>query len=123
LIYGPDNPQALVRRSHALFAAGEYMSSALFLSRALAIRPDYAKSKIDLATLLGDRSRLAGRIAELEQWSAKSGSPQLGLLLGYVYFQTGRLGEASKAIEAAHTKMPQSPAVAAIKAAIDATKR
>jgi len=123
LIYGPDNPQALVGRSHALFAAGEYMSSALFLSRALAIRPDYAKSKIDLVTLLGGRSRLAERIADVEQWSARSGSPQLGLLLGYIYFQSGRLGEATKAIEDAHTKIPQSPAIAATKEAIAAARR
>ncbi len=98
------------------------MSSALFLSRALAIRPDYAKSKIDLVTLLGNRSRLAGRIADVEQWFARSGSGRLQLLLGYVYFQTGRLNDATKAIEAAHTKMPQSPAIAAIKAAIDAAE-
>jgi len=119
-IYRPDDPQALAGRSHALFAAGEYMSSALFLSRALAIRPDYAKSKIDLVTLLGDRSRLAGRIGDVEQWFARSGSPALGLLLGYVYFQRGRLNEATKVIEAAYMKMPQSPAIAAIKAAIAA---
>jgi len=119
-IYRPDDPQALAGRSHALFAAGEYISSALFLSRTLAIRPDYAKSKIDLVTLLGDRRRLAGRIADVEQWFARSGSPALGLLLGYVYLQTGRLNEATKAIEAAYTKIPQLPAIAAIKAAIAA---
>lgn len=120
LMYEPDNVQALAGRSHALFAAGEYVSSALFLSRALAIRPDYANSRIDLATLLGGRSRLAGRIADVEQWFARSGSPKLQLLLGYVYLQTGRLNEASKAIKAAHKRMPQSPAIPAIKAAIDA---
>ena len=69
---------------------------------------------------MGDRSRLAGRIAEVEQWFARSGSPRLQLLLGYVYFQTGRLNEATKAIEAAYTKIPQSPAIAAVKAAIAA---
>ena len=122
-IYRPDNAQALAGRSHALFAAGEYMSSALFLSRALAIHPDYAKLKIDLVTLLGDRSRLAGRIADVEQWFARSGSPRLQLLLGYVYFQTGRLNDASKAIEAAYTKIPQSPAIGAIKAAIEAASK
>jgi len=123
LIYGPDNPQALLGRSHALFAAGEYVSSALFLSRALAIRPDYAKSKIDLVTLLGGRSRLAGRIGDLEQWSARSGSPRLRLLLGYVYFQIGRLDEATKAIEGADAKMPESAAIAAAKAAIASAAR
>jgi tetratricopeptide (TPR) repeat protein len=103
-------------RSRALFAAGEYVSSALYLCRALAIRPDYAKSKMDLVTLLGDRSRLAGRIADLEQWSARSGSPQLGLLLGYVYLQVGKVNEAAKAVEAAGAKILQSGAVAAAKA-------
>jgi tetratricopeptide (TPR) repeat protein len=123
LIYGPDDPQALMGRSRALFAAGEYVSSALFLCRALAIRPDYAKSRIDLVTLLGDRSRLAARIADLEQWSAKSGSPQLGLLLGYVYLQTGRFSEAAKTVEAADVKTPNSGDFAAAKAAIAAAVR
>lgn len=122
-IYRPGNAHALAGRSHALFAAGEYMSSALFLSRALAIRPDLAKARIDLVTLLGDRSRLAGRIADVERWFARSGSGKLQLLLGYVYLQTGRLNEATKAIEAAYTKIPQSPAIPAIKAAIDAARR
>jgi hypothetical protein len=61
--------------------------------------------------MLGGRSRLAERTAE--------GSLQL--LLSYVYYQTGRFNEAKQAIEAAYTKMPQSPAVPAIRAAIDNT--
>jgi len=85
----------------------------------LEIRPEYAGVKIDMVALLGDRSRLAGRIADVEQWLARSGSGRLQLLLGYVYFQMGRIGEAKQAIEAARAKMPQSLAVAAIKAAID----
>jgi tetratricopeptide (TPR) repeat protein len=119
----PNDPRALMGRSHALFAAGEYVSSALYLCRALAIRPDYAKSEMDLVTLLGDRSRLTARIADLEQWSVRSGSPQMGLLLGYVYLQTGRFGEATKAIEAADVKTPNSSGFAAAKAAIAAAVR
>ncbi len=118
-MYKPDNPQALAGRSHALFAAGEYISSALFLSRALAIDPDYAKVKIDLVTLLDGRGRLTGRIGDVEQWFARSGSGRLQLLLGYVYYQTGRLNEATKAVEAAQAKTPQSPAIPAIRAAIE----
>jgi len=119
LVYRPDDSQALAGRSLALFAAGEYVSSALFLSRALAIRPDHAGTKIDLVTLLGGPNRLAGRIADVEQWSARSGSGRLQLLLGYVYYQTGRVSQARRAIKAAYSKMPESPAVAAIMAAID----
>ncbi|MHC4327479.1 MAG: tetratricopeptide repeat protein [Planctomycetota bacterium] len=120
-VYKPDDPLAVAGRSLALFAAGEYMSSALFLSRALAIRPEYAQVRIDLVAMLGSRSRLAERTADAEQWLARSGSGKLQLLLSYVYYQTGRFNEAKQAIEAAYTKMPQSPAVLAIRTAIDNT--
>jgi tetratricopeptide (TPR) repeat protein len=118
-VYRPDDPRALAGRSHALFAAGEYISSALFLSRALAIKPEHVTVRVDFVTLLGGPSRLAGRIADIEQWFARSGSGRLQLLLSYVYYQTGRLNEAGRAIEAARAKMPKSAAVAAITAAIN----
>jgi tetratricopeptide (TPR) repeat protein len=118
-MYEPDSPQALAGRSHALFAAGEYISSSLFLSRALAIDPDYAKVRIDLVALLGGQSRLAGRIGDVEQWFDRSGSGSLQLLLGYVYYRSGRLNEAATAIEAAQAKMPRSPAIPAIRVTID----
>jgi tetratricopeptide (TPR) repeat protein len=118
-VYRADDPRALAGRSHALFAAGEYISSALFLSRALAIRPEHVKVRVDFVTLLGGPNRLAGRIADIEQWFARSGSGQLQLLLGYVYYQTGRLNEAKRAIDAARTKMPESSAFSAITTAIN----
>jgi len=119
LVYRPDDPRALAGRSHALFAAGEYISSALFLSRALAIEPEQAKVRVDFVTLLGGPNRLAGRIADIERWFARSGSGQLQLLLGYVYYQTGRLNEAKRAVDAARTKMPESSAFSAITKAIN----
>lgn len=119
LIYDPDNTQALAGRSHALFAAGEYISSALFLTRALAVNPEYAKVRVDFATLLCGADKLTARVADIERWFSRSGSGRLQLLLGYVYYQTGRLSEAKRAIDQAGKKMPQSPAVAAISTAID----
>ncbi|GAI11990.1 unnamed protein product, partial [marine sediment metagenome] len=56
-IYKPDDPLAYAGKSHALFAAGEYMSSALFLSRALEIFPEYAQFKIDLVAMVGDKDK------------------------------------------------------------------
>ncbi|MHC4630095.1 MAG: hypothetical protein ACYS9C_02355, partial [Planctomycetota bacterium] len=38
---------SLAGRGHALFAAGEYMRSALFISRAIEVDPEYARSEID----------------------------------------------------------------------------
>ena len=69
--------------------------------------------------MLGGRDKLEGRIADIKEWLGRSGSTKLEFLLGYVYYRTGRLGPAKQAIEAAYTKMPQSPAVAAVKKAID----
>ena len=118
-VYQADNPLALAGRGHALFAAGEYVSSALFLSRALAISPEYLQMRVDLVAMLGDGNKLAGRIADIEQWLARSGSSQLQFLLGYVYYRTGQLLRAKQAIDAAYEKTPESPAVQAMKITID----
>jgi len=106
-------------RGHALFAAGEYISSALFLSRALKIAPEYARTKIDLAGMLGGENKLESRIADIKEWLGRSDSAQLEFLLGYVCYRMGRLGQAKQAIDSAYTKMPQSSAVVAVKKAID----
>jgi tetratricopeptide (TPR) repeat protein len=118
-VYQPDNPLALAGRGHALLAAGEYVSSALFLSRALAISPEYLQMRVDLVTMLGDENKLAGRIADIEQWLARSGSTQLQFLLGYVYYRTGQLLRAKQAIDAAYEKTPESPALQVMKITID----
>jgi len=118
-VYQADNPLALAGRGHALFAAGEYVSSALFLSRALAINPEYLQMRVDLVAMLGDGNKLAGRIADIEQWLARSGSSQLQFLLGYVYYRTGQLLRAKQAIDAAYEKTPESPALQAMKITID----
>ena len=118
-VYQADNPLALAGRGHALFAAGEYVSSALFISRALAISPEYLQMRVDLVAMLGDGNKLAGRIADIEQWLARSGSSQLQFLLGYVYFRTGQLLQAKQAIDAAYEKTPKSTAVQIMKITID----
>jgi len=118
-VYQPDNPLALAGRGHALFAAGEYVSSALFLSRALAISPEYLQMRVDIVAMLGDERKLADRIADIEQWLARSGSSQLQFLLGYVYYRTGQFHRAKQAIDAAYEKTPQLPEVQAMKITLD----
>jgi len=117
-VYKPGDPLAYAGKSHALFAAGEYMSSALFLSRALEIFPGYARFKIDIEAMVGDRDKLESRIADVEQWLKTSDAGELHFLLGYVYYQMGRLEPAKEAINAAYEKMPESPAVITLKEAI-----
>ncbi len=118
-IYKLDEPLCFAGRGHALLAAGEYISSALFLSRALKIAPEYVRTKIDLMAMLGGENKLESRIAEIKEWLGRSGSTKLEFLLGYAYYRMGRLGPAKQAIDTAYTKMPQSPAVVAVKKAID----
>ena len=122
-VYKPDDPLVLAGRSHALFAAGEYISSALFLSRALAIYPEYMQMRVDLAGLVGGQEKVTQRLADVEQWYARSGSGQLQLLLSYVYYRTGNLTQARRAVDAAYEKMPELPAVRAMKTTIDGAAR
>jgi len=118
-IYKPDDPQAIAGRGHALFAAGDYASSALFISRALTVSPEYIQTRIDLAAMLGGQENLVGRITDVQRLMQGNGSSELQLLLGYVYYRAGALNQAKQAIDALYQKTPQSPAVRAIKAAID----
>ncbi len=122
-IYKPDDPLAYAGKSHALFAAGEYMSSALFLARALEIFPEYAQFKIDLVAMVGDKDKLESRLANVEEWLDESNAAELQFLLGYVYYQMGRQKEAERMIYVAFKRMPESPAVVALKKAITSSLR
>ncbi len=112
------DPLAYAGKSQALFAAGEYMSSALFLSRALEIFPGYAKMKIDIVEMVGDQDKVENRVADIREWLKISKAGELEFLLGYVYFQLGRLEFAKRSIDSASEKMPDSVAVQALKQAI-----
>ncbi|MHC4243957.1 MAG: tetratricopeptide repeat protein, partial [Planctomycetota bacterium] len=117
-IYKQGEPLCFAGRGHALLGAGEYISSALFLSRAIEANPEYVKTKIDLAAMLGGENKLESRIADIQEWLGRSGSGKLEFLLGYVYYRIGRLGPAQQAIDAAYAKI-SSAAVIAVKKAID----
>jgi hypothetical protein len=118
-IYKPEDPLGYAGKSLALFGSGEYLSSALFLARALEIFPEYAKVRVDLAGMIGDKDTVENRILEAREWMDKSDSGELEFLLSYIYYQMDRMEFSRQAIEAAAKKMPNSPAVAAMKKAID----
>lgn len=119
-VYKPQDPLAYAGKSHALFMAGEYMSSAHFLMRAMDIFPEYAGFKIDLATMIGDRDKIESRIVDIEQWLEKNDAPELEFLLSYLYHQLGRGEDAALAIQKAYEAMPDSKAVLALKTVIEA---
>jgi len=133
LIYKPDEPLAYIGKSSALFAAGDYVSSALFLSRAIAAQGQgHKKQSYGIQKILAsgskvlsfiDRDKLESRVADVERWQQKSGSADLQFLLGYIYYQMGRPDAAGKAIDGAYKKMPGTPTVTALKKVIDSKKR
>lgn len=118
-IYKPNDPLGYAGKSVALFASGEYLSSSLFLARAIEIFPEYPKVKVDIVGMVGDKDTVENRILEARDWMDKSDSGELEFLLSYIYYQMDRLEFAKQSIEAAAKKMPDSPAVAAMKKAID----
>ena len=122
-VYKPNDPLAYAGKSHALFAAGEYMSSALFLSRAIEIFPEYAQFKIDIEAMVGDRDKLESRIVDINEWLKESKAAELYFLLSYVYYQMDMLEQAKKAIETAYEEMPEAPAVIVLRRAINETIR
>jgi len=118
-IYKPSDPLSYAGRSHALFAAGEYLSSALYLSRAIDLFNGYVDFKIDIVTMIGDMDTVEKRIADIKEWIELSNAAELQFLLAYIYMQLDRLDKASEAINAAYEKMPDVPAVGVLKAAIE----
>ena len=119
LIYKPKDPLVYAGKGHALFGAGEYMSSALYIARALEIFPEYARFKIYLEEMTGDRDHLESRIKDVGAWLEHSDAGELHFLLGYVYFQMGRYESAAESIGKAYEKLPDAPAVITLKKAIE----
>jgi len=133
-VYKAGSPVAEAGKSHALLAAGEYMSSSLFLSRAF---DRFAESEVSAgeraeegngsrALLLFssgfsliDRDTLEKRASDIEAWYGRTGSAELQFLLSYVYYQMGRYERAREAIEAAYGEMADVEAVKVLKKAIE----
>jgi tetratricopeptide (TPR) repeat protein len=118
-VYKPEDPLGYAGKSIAMFATGEYMSSALYLARTLEIFPEYAKIRVDLVAVIGDKDTVENRILEAREWLGTSESGELAFLLSYVYYQMDRLEFARQMIEFAAKQMPDSQAIAIMKKAIE----
>lgn len=119
-IFYSKDPETMAGKALALFGAGDYISSALFLSRAIELSPEYARKKIDLAVAMGNKDKFETRVVDAEDWLEKSCAPELEFLLAYTYYCNGKLELAKKAITTAAKEMPNSKAVKTLKEAIDA---
>jgi tetratricopeptide (TPR) repeat protein len=115
----PKDVRPMLGRSHALFAAGEYLSSAVYLAKAIEFDPRYVLQKSDLLEAVGGPDVFVQRIADLEKRAKAGDAPMLPLLLAYLYQQMGRPQEATAALQAARKGLPASRSVELLKAAIE----
>ncbi len=116
--YRPDDARPYLGRSRALFAAGEYLSSAVLLAQAIQLDPRSTLGRTDLANAVGGPELFASRMVDLEQCVKTANAPQLQFLLAYVYYQMGRPAEAKIALATAEKALPPSPCVTLLKAAL-----
>jgi len=117
-LYNPNDSRVHVGRSQALFAAGEYVSSAIFLAKAIELDPNRSLARLDLVNAIGGPDLFLRRIIDLEQCAKTTGTADLQLLLGYIYYEMDRPEEARAAIDAAQKGLPNTPAVDLLKAAV-----
>jgi hypothetical protein len=96
----------VLARSHALFAAGEYMSSAYFLGQALENDPNLIQCRIDWGALLDSRDSFEAQLVELSTWQQRSNSAELAFLMGYVLYTDDKLTRAKVSAEYAFDNMP-----------------
>lgn len=116
--YKPNDPRVHLGKSHALFAVGEYASSAFFLGKAVELDTQCVLKKLDLVKMVGGADAFLARFGELVESTKTDGIPQLYFLLSYVYYQMDRPEEAKVAIERAWKKLPTSASVNTFRKAI-----
>ncbi|MHC5199655.1 MAG: tetratricopeptide repeat protein [Planctomycetota bacterium] len=119
IIWKPKDARGYLGQSFSLFAAGEYMSSAYYLSRAFELDPTVATKKYNAAEFVGKRDLFENRVLELSTWQERSKSGELAFLLAYISYQDNKTARAAGQIQKAKEAMPDSSAVKHLKNIID----
>lgn len=114
-LWRPKDARAYLGKSFALFGAGEYMSSAYYLSRAVQLNPELAAKKYDLPAIIGNRDTYENRLIEMATWQERSGSGELAMMMAYVLYHDGKTQRAAEAMKKAFEAMPDNEAVLALK--------
>jgi len=118
-IYDSQNTAALLGKGHALFAAGEYMSSAFFVNKALTLNPQLLQERINLRRFIVDREVFSQRMEDLERWQLESGQPMLYFLKGYILYQIGSFESAQAVLD---KLQGENPDIATLQYLIDAVE-
>jgi hypothetical protein len=114
----PNDLAARLGKAHALFAAGDYLSSAIALAEALNLDPRHVLRRHDLEAVVGGSAGLMARVADLDDCLEGHDVPLLQFLAAYVRYQIGDLAGAETALEAAAKGLPSFPALELLRIAI-----
>jgi len=112
------NPLGYLGRAYSLAGAGELVSAAQSLGRALTIFPEQAQTKIDLRGFFSSQEEIDRMTEKLNTLAGlKEGDAGIRLLLGYIYHYSGNTALAGpvlqEAAELAKTDPNISPELAA----------
>ena len=110
----PENPLAYLGRAYSLTGAGDLISAADSLGKALAIFPEQAQSRIDLPEFFHSQielDRITGKLVNLIE--AKTENVRVRLLLGYIYHYSGQDNLASAVLTEAADLAKTDPKVPA----------
>lgn len=118
-VWKPEDARGYMGQSFSLFFAGEYMSCAYYLTRAIELNPDLALGKYNIADLSGDRDAFEDSLLEVQSAQQRSAAPELAFLMSYIAYQEGRAQQAVRLIKDAKNGMPDSIAVNRLKNIID----
>ncbi len=116
----PENAMAYAGQCWALFGAGEYMSSAYYLNRAITLDSTLAAAKMNFASMLPDRDIFENRMLEMARWQELSRSGEMAFLMAYLFWQDDKIQSAQQAINRALELMPEDAAVQLLAKVINA---
>ncbi|MFQ5425254.1 MAG: tetratricopeptide repeat protein [Phycisphaerae bacterium] len=85
----PKNPLPLLKRGHALAAAGDFVSAVRSLLAGIELHPQIAAIELDLPAMVGGRDTFDRRRVALEDRLGRGEDTELRFLLGYLEYYSG----------------------------------
>jgi len=118
-IYAPNDAAPYVAKAHALFAAGEFMSAAFFLKKAVQLSSEWLQDRKDVQVLFEQPEKFQQRFDDLMSCQQRSGEPMLMFLRGYLEYQIGLLEQAQETLTETLEAQPQDESIRQVLNAVE----
>lgn len=121
-IYQSKDARAMLGKAYALFAAGEFMSSAYYLEQAINHDERLASQRAPVDKLFAVPEDYQKRLEDIDRWQNRTENANLAFLHGYLRFATGDDVMAKELLTKAIRPHPDYRAAQLILAAIEGQK-